>query len=287
MIEIVRPGWEATVQDHGRCGLAHLGVPRAGAADRRSFDLGNRLLGNAVGAAALEFLLGGFVVRFTAATTFVITGAPVPAALDDRPMASDTWTYARPGQRLTAGPPPDGLRTYLGVGGGIATTPVLGSRSTDTLSGMGPGRLVAGDVLPVGPSPRAPGRPTDVVWSPCRPGPSVLRFRWGPRHDWFTSAAREAFVASGWTVSTQIDRVGARLLGPKLTTIDERQLPSEGQLLGSVQVPPSGQPIVLLANHAPTGGYPVIGVVQQADVAVLAQLPPGRELRFSPQRVRR
>jgi biotin-dependent carboxylase-like uncharacterized protein len=279
VIEIVRPGLEATVQDRGRVGFAHLGVPRGGAADRGSLDLANRLLGNDPEAAAVEFLLGGFAVRLNTPTPFVLTGAPVAATLDGVPVATAVWGYARAGQLLEAGRAESGLRTYLGVAGGIATAPVLGSRSTDTLSGVGPAVLAAGDRLPVGPAPSRPGTAADVVrGSVVATDPVPLRFRWGPRADWFTAAARRRLVDTTWTVSSEVDRAGARLLGPTLDQADDRQLPTEGMHPGSVQVPASGQPIVLLANHAPTGGYPVIGVVSGADLPVLAQLAPGRRL---------
>lgn len=281
MIEILSRGMEATVQDAGRRGWAHLGVPRAGAADLAAYELANRLLGNVPEAAAVEFLLGGFAVRFTEATSFVLTGAPVPATLDGRGVDMATATYAAPGQRLVAGKAIYGLRSYLGIGGGIDIDPVLGSRSTDTLSGLGSPRLFDGDTLPVGRHGGALGTPTDVVVDSATAASEIeVGFIRGPRADFFSAEARELFETARWTVSSDINRVGARLTGPFLRYADDVQLPSEGMLVGSVQVPASGQPIVFLANHPPSGGYPIIGVVLRADVGKIAQAEPGKTIHF-------
>lgn len=281
MIEILSAGMEATVQDAGRPGWAHLGVPRAGAADLAAYDLANRLLGNSPEAAAVEFLLGGFAVRFTKATSFVLTGAPVAASLDGRGVDSATTTYAASGQKLVAGKAIYGLRSYLGVGGGIDVQPVLGSRSSDTLSGLGPPRLSDGDTLPVGRHGGASGTPTDVVVDSATAADKIeIRFIRGPRADFFSDKARELFETASWTVSSDINRVGARLDGPNLEYAEDVQLPSEGMLAGSVQVPASGQPIVFLANHPPSGGYPIIGVVVGADVGKIAQAEPGKTIHF-------
>jgi len=281
MIEIVSTGLEATIQDRGRRGWAHLGVPRAGAADLASYELANRLLGNADGDAAIEFLLGGFAVRFTEPTTFVLTGAPVPATLDDRGVDMATVTYAAKGQRLTAGRAIYGLRTYLGLGGGITTEPVLGSRSTDTLSGLGPPRLSDGKRLPVGVRRGVPGTPADVVVETATAADEIeVGYIPGPRADFFTDAARKLFESAAWSVTTDTNRVGARLDGRALEYAEDAQLPSEGMLVGSVQVPASGRPIVFLANHPPSGGYPIIGIVIAADVGRVAQAEPGKVIRF-------
>lgn len=281
MIEILSAGMEATVQDTGRRGWAHLGVPRAGAADLAAYDLANRLLGNSPEAAVVEFLLGGFAVRFTEATSFVLTGAPVAASLDGRGVDLATTTYAAPGQKLVAGRAIYGLRSYLGVGGGIDVPCVLGSRSSDTLSGLGPPRLSDGDTLPVGSHSGVSGTPTDVVVDSSTAAAGIeVRFIRGPRADFFTDDARELFESAWWTVSADINRVGARLDGPRLEYAEDAQLPSEGMLVGSVQVPASGQPIVFLANHPPSGGYPIIGVVIGVDVGKIAQAEPGKRIHF-------
>lgn len=282
MITIVSPGLQATIQDLGRSGYGHLGVPTAGAADRDSLTLANRLVGNAEGAAAIEFLLGGFEIEFGCARVFALTGAPVAASLDGRPVAHNSRLFAGPGQRLRARGPVFGLRTYLALAGGIAVPEVLGSRSTDSLSGIGPAPLAPGDTLPLGrPTGTAPACDIAIPWTTCSPNTMLeVRFHWGPREGWFDPETRALFAATRWQVSSEIDRIAARLLGPSLRYPTGRQLPTEGLHLGSVQVPASGQPIVHLANHPPTGGYPVIGVVHTDDVARIAQSPPGTVLRL-------
>src|SRR6266508_1940817 len=176
-----------------------------------------------------------------------------------------------------------GLRSYLAIAGGIAVEPVLGSRATDTLSGLGPPVLRNGDALPLGP----PGGAPAPVWFRPRPavaaGPVRLRVRLGPRHDWFTRSALTTFTTATYAVSPLSDRIGARLTGPPLARTSTGELPSEGIVLGAVQVPPDGQPLVLLANHPTTGGYPVIAVVDEADLPLLAQARPGTTVTFSRQ----
>jgi biotin-dependent carboxylase-like uncharacterized protein len=172
------------------------------------------------------------------------------------------------------GPPTAGVRTYVAVAGGIDVPPVLGSRSTDTLSGLGPPRVQAGDVVPIGLPSGAPVSTVDFVPPPSL-GPLRLRIRYGPRDDWFTLAARELLVTP-YTMSVDSNRVGARLAGPALERIDAgRQLPSEGIVAGAVQVTADGRPLVFLADHPTTGGYPVIAVVDVADLPRLAQARPG------------
>ncbi|WP_460370314.1 5-oxoprolinase subunit C family protein, partial [Actinocorallia lasiicapitis] len=150
MIEVLTPGPLALLQDLGRPGLAHLGVPGSGAADRRSHDLANRLLGNDPSAATLELLFGGAAFRFRSGAWIALTGAPAPLTLGARPEPANTPVYVPPGTDVRIGVPARGLRSYLAVRGGFAADPVLGSRSTDLLSGLGPAPLVAGDLLPAG-----------------------------------------------------------------------------------------------------------------------------------------
>jgi biotin-dependent carboxylase-like uncharacterized protein len=282
MIEVLAPGPYATVQDLGRPGYAHLGVPRSGAADAASLRLANRLLGNAEGLAGVEFTFGMARLRFLEGAWVALAGAPLPVGpVRGAGMGVPFWVPA--GAELRLGVPEWGLRTYLAVRGGIAVEPVLGSRSTDSLSGLGPEPLRPGTVLPV-------GRPEGVIpvdlAPPPEPRPAVLRVLPGPRDDWFAPEALEAMCAAPYTVSQDSNRVGVRLRGPELARAKEGELPSEGMVAGAVQVPPSGQPIVFLADHPPTGGYPVIGVVREADLAVAAQLRPGDEVRFTVRRGR-
>ncbi|PZG11725.1 biotin-dependent carboxyltransferase family protein [Nonomuraea aridisoli] len=273
MIEVVAPGPYATVQDLGRPGLAHLGVPCSGAADAPSLRLANRLVGNPEGLAGVELTFGMARLRFHDAAWVALAGAPLASGAD---MGAPFWVPA--GAELRLGPPVWGLRTYLAVRGGIDVEPVLGSRSTDSLSGLGPEPLRPGTLLPV-------GRPTGEIRAdlapPPGPRPAVLRILPGPRDDWFVPGAPEGLCARPYTVTQDSNRVGVRLRGPELVRARQGELPSEGMVLGAVQVPPSGQPIVFLADHPPTGGYPVIGVVRAADVPVAAQLRPGDEVRFT------
>lgn len=284
MITVIRPSLQGTVQDVGRRGLGHLGVPRSGAADRVSLTLANRIVGNDESTAALEFLMGNFAIRFEEAAAFALTGAPLAARLAGRPVALATRTYARPGDVLVGARPPFGLRSYVAFSGGIDVPLVLGSRSSDSLSGLGPKPLEVGDTLAVGAPSSLSRAPVDcplVMSAP--PSQLDLTFTWGPRDDWFTSEAQRIFVTTVWLMSHEMDRIAARLSGPRLQLVSQRQLPTEGLHLGSVQVPPSGQPIIHLANHPPTGGYPVIGVVEEEHVWRLAQCRPSTAIKFLPR----
>ncbi|RSN04222.1 allophanate hydrolase [Nonomuraea sp. WAC 01424] len=278
MIEVIAPGPYATVQDLGRPGLAHLGVPRSGAADVHSLRLANRLVGNREDAAGVEVTFGMARLRFHGGAWVALAGAPAAAR-----MGVPFWVP--PGGELRLGAPEWGLRTYVAVRGGIAVEPVLGSRSTDSLSGLGPEPLRAGTLLPVGGA--AVEEISVDLAPPPGPGPAVLRVLAGPRDDWFAPGALEALCGGPYVVSQDSNRVGVRLGGPELARARKGELPSEGMVTGAVQVPPSGQPIVFLADHPPTGGYPVIAVVREADLPVAAQLRPGDEVRFSTRPARR
>lgn len=284
MITVLDPGLLCTIQDLGRPGVAHLGVPCAGAACPPALQWANRLVGEPDTAAGLEFLLGGFRVRFEDATRFALAGAPVEMSLDGRPVPMDTSIRAEAGSVLTARRSRHGLRTYLGAAGGIAVPTVLGSRSTDTLSGLGPAPVTAGTSLPLGvPTNRV--RPDHMLPPPdlderADGGQIDAEFVWGPRETWITDEACALLVTATWRVSTQADRIAARLDGPALTHRAQRELPSEGLPLGAIQVPPSGQPIIHLANHPPTGGYPVVGVVRRRDVWRIGDARPGTPLRL-------
>ncbi|KAB8189418.1 5-oxoprolinase/urea amidolyase family protein [Nonomuraea phyllanthi] len=273
MIEVLAPGPYATVQDLGRPGLAHLGVPRSGAADAPSLRLANRLVGNPERLAGIELTFGMARLLFHDGAWAALTGAPV-----DGPAGMGAPFWMPPGSELRLGTPAWGLRTYLAVRGGIAVEPVLGSRSTDSLSGLGPEPLRAGTLLPVG---RPEGEIRADLAPPPGPRPAVLRVTPGPRDDWFAAGALDVLCARPYSVSQDSNRVGVRLRGAELVRARQGELPSEGVVTGAIQVPPSGQPIVFLADHPPTGGYPVIGVVREADLPVAAQLRPGDEVRFT------
>ncbi|GLZ46060.1 allophanate hydrolase [Actinomycetospora sp. NBRC 106375] len=286
---VTEVGPQALVVDRGRPGWAHIGVPPAGAVDGPAHALAQRLVGNPADAAGLEVLLGGLALRATAATTVALTGPPGGlwrhrVGAPDRALASHQPVHLLAGDVVTVPPPSTGLRGYLAVGGGITVDPVLGSRSADTLSGLGPPALEVGTRLPLGPPPPVPPVGTGAIGVSVAPDAAVLRLHLGPRADWVDGAA-ERLRAGTWTVAPTGDRVGVRLEGPPLARAAERrgvELRSEGLVGGAVQVPPDGQPVVFLADHPTTGGYPVVGVVDPAELAVFAQLRPGSSVRFSP-----
>ncbi|GAA0950777.1 biotin-dependent carboxyltransferase family protein [Kribbella koreensis] len=271
-LTVLEPGPLATIQDRGRAGQAALGVPRSGACDRRSYELANRLVGNAPGAAAIEVTFGGLALRAEAEVVVAVTGAPCP----DAPLNAPSTLRA--GDVLRLGAPRSGLRTYVAVRGGIGVEPVLGSRATDLLSGLGPAPLTAGDVLPVGcEHGPMPGVDLAAVADPVA-GDLVVRVIPGPRQDWF---APGALLGRRYAVSSNSNRIGVRLEGTPLERIREGELPSEGMTLGALQMPPSGLPVLFLADHPVTGGYPVIAYVARADLDACAQLRPGQSLRFT------
>lgn len=278
-LEVVRPGPLALVQDLGRPGWSAVGVGRSGAADRGAYQLANRLLANPEGAAAVEVTLGGFDVAARGGDVWVaVTGAPVELRVGRRVVDPYAAVCVREGERLRLGVPRAGLRSYVAVRGGVDVPPVLGSRSRDVLAAIGPAPLVAGDRLPVGRPPRTYPQ-VDAVPVPVHDGDVALRVVRGPRDDWVRDA--DGLVRGRWTVSPHSDRVGMRLEGPPMRpAVPGRQLPSEGAYRGAVQVPPSGEPVVFLADHPVTGGYPVVGVVVDADVDRAAQARPGQSLRF-------
>lgn len=277
-LHVLAAGPLTLVQDRGRSGLAHLGVPRAGALDAPAAALANRLVGNDADAAVLEVVLGGLEVRAETACWVAVTGAPAPLEIDGAARGHGRAERLPAGATLRLGRPRTGVRTYLAVAGGIAVEPVLGSRSTDTLAWVGPPPVLPGATLPLGPPHTVP-RPLDT---PPAHRPAPLRVARGPRADWFASDALDVLCGSAYVVEADSNRVGLRLAGPAPTRVRTGELPSEGMVLGAVQVPPSGRPVVFLADHPPTGGYPVLAVVHPDDLWRCAQLRPGEPVRFSP-----
>ncbi len=272
----------ALVEDLGRPGLAGVGVGRSGAADRGALRLANRLLGNPEGAAAIEVLLGGLEVEVLAAVDVAVTGAPAPVLLDDRPVGSHARTRVPAGSRLRLGVPETGLRSYLAVRGGLEVPAVLGSASHDVLADLGRAPLAPGDLLAVG-EPGGPVPPTDAAPPRSPDGPDVvLRAVLGPHEDRVLDPS--PLTTGWWEVGGRSNRVGARLRragpGPGLVPVDDEQLPSEGTWRGALQVPPGGEPVLFLADHPVTGGYPVVAVVVDADVDRAAQLRPGQRVRL-------
>lgn len=279
VLTVVDPGPLTTVQDLGRPGWAHLGVPRAGVLDAPSAALANRLVGNPVEAAVLETTVGGVSFRVSAAVTVAVAGASADVMAAGRPRAFAEPFTVPAGTTVQVGPALAGVRSYVAVAGGIDVSPVLGSRSTDTLSWTGPPRVVAGAELPMG-SPSGAPRGVDVPVVRRGAAPVELRCVPGPRADRFPAASLDAWNGATYTVSAASNRIGLRLHGPPLAPPAAGELPSEGLVLGAVQVPPSGEPVVFLHDHPTTGGYPVVAVVEEADLAICAQLRPGDGLRF-------
>ncbi|MEU9449605.1 biotin-dependent carboxyltransferase family protein [Streptomyces sp. NPDC048277] len=276
---VVRAGALTTVQDRGRPGYAHLGVPRSGALDAPAAALVNRLAGNPPEAAVLETTLNGCAVRPRSTVVVAVGGAPCPVAVGGRPAAWGAPVVVPAGELLEVGAALSGVRSYVAVSGGIAVEPVLGSRSTDLLSGLGPAPLADGTVVPLG-TPTGVHARVDVVPQPSPPAELVLRVTLGPRAGWFTAGAVRVFTSRAYRVSSASNRIGLRTEGPALERARPGELPSEGMVLGAVQVPPDGCPVVFLADHPTTGGYPVIAVVRAADLPAAAQAVPGTPVRF-------
>lgn len=279
-LRILSTGPLALVQDLGRPGLAHLGVTRSGAADRRNHALANRLVANPDDRATVEVTFGGFSARVEdGVVDVVVTGADTNPAINGKPFGTNSIAHAGPGDVITLGRPVSGMRSYLAVRGGIDVPPVLGSRSYDVLSALGPAPLRDGDVLAVGTHPVAYPELDQAPVAAIEAGVVELSVVPGPRDDWLVDP--DALVHTDWVASDRSDRVGMRLTGTPLRhRWPDRQLPSEGATRGSIQIPPNGQPVILGPDHPVTGGYPVAGVVVAADMDRVAQIRPGQPLRL-------
>lgn len=279
-LEILRTGPLALVQDLGRVGLAHLGVTRSGAADRRSHTLANRLVANPDDRATIEVTFGGLSARVRGGDVDIaVTGADTVPTVNGIAFGNNSIHHVRDGDVISLGAPYSGLRSYLSVRGGIDVTPVLGSRSYDVMSAIGPLPLQAGDVLPVGEHtddyPELEQAPVAAIEEHL----VELSVVPGPRDDWL--ADPDALVHTIWMASDRSDRVGMRLEGrPLQYRWPDRQLPSEGATRGAIQVPPNGLPVILGPDHPVTGGYPVVGVVADDDIDRLAQVRPGQYVRL-------
>jgi len=278
-LEVVQAGPQSLLQDHGRFGYSALGVGRCGASDVTAYELGSRLVAHGPGRAALEVTMGGFAARVHGSLTLALTGADAAASLDGQAVPHAAPLDLHDGQELRLGVPSAGLRTYLSVRGGFDVEPELGSRSSDTLSGLGPAPVHDGDLLGVadydGPFPNVDVAPVPVPTT----GRLDLEVTPGPRADWFDAA--DALRERVWTVSERSNRIGVRLEGQALKRVEGRvddELPSEGMVRGCVQVPSGGQPVIFGNDHPVTGGYPVVAVVTARDMDRVAQLTPGQEV---------
>lgn len=263
MIEVARPGIASTFQDLGRPGFAHVGVGAAGAVDRHLAALVNRLVGNGPAAVVVE----------TCGDLELVASEPVIVATSDG-LAPTTVTR---GQRILVRPGAHGrLWQYVAVRGGFAVDAVLGSASRDTLAGLGPVPLIEGQRLVTS---SASGVFTVVDQAPLRELATVVRIVPGPRREWFSDASWDELAFAPWTVTTT-SRIGVRLAGGTIERVVRRELPSEGLVRGAIQVPPGGEPVMMLADHPTTGGYPVIAVVHPDDVAIVGQHSAGSRISF-------
>jgi biotin-dependent carboxylase-like uncharacterized protein len=305
MIEIIQPGMLASVQDLGRCGHRSLGIHPGGALNPLALSMANLLVGNPAGAAGIEITMGVCEIRFTEDTRIALGGDDIGATLDGKPVNACWSLPVRAGSTLKLSlaapdgpdlPPRHSMRTYLAVAGGIDVPPVLGSRSTDLMACFGghQGRaLRRGDRLAVGDAAQAQaavGGPAFGVRSPRWSGlavreddssrPVTLRVLPGPEFEQFTQASRDALWSHAWRITPNSNRMGYRLAGAELKRGEDGDLLSHGVVPGVIQVPPSGQPIILMGGAQTTGGYPKIGVVIGADLWKLAQAPLNATLRL-------
>lgn len=288
VLSVSDPGLQTLLQDGGRPGLASMGVSASGAVDRQAHARANRLVGNPETDTAVELGHGGFVAEVLSTTVLAVSGALrqgcVTGPYGRRSVPQDRPFRVDVGERLECGPPEHGLRTTLAVRGGIVSPATLGSTSRDTLAGLGPEPLGTGSVVRAGVTRRPVGLPEPVPGALPAPGDEVeLEVLPGPRDEWFGREGVRELCDVVWEVTPRSDRVGVRLDGAPIARLPEfvrGELPSEGLITGSIQVPPDGQPVLFLADHPLTGGYPVIGVVRERDVPLAAQLSPGVRVRF-------
>lgn len=286
LLSIRRPGLQGLIQDLGRPDSAGIGAPPSGVLDRPAMRMANWLVGNPLDAAVLEFAHGGVEIEAVGEATIAIAGATAPVEVIRPSLKRVTVTEQRaialsPGDVVRIGTLSSGARSVVALRHGVAAHPVAGSVATDTLSGIGPAPLKAGDEI------RSAGRATSATeqaqpWPDLPTDELTVPVVLGPRDDWFTDDAVETLFSQAWSVSGASDRVGMRLEGDQpLTRAIEGELLSEGVVTGSLQVPANGQPVLFLNDHPVTGGYPVIGVVHSTSLPALAQVQPGMTLRFT------
>lgn len=291
-LKVLAAPMPALFQDLGRFGQTGQGVSASGALDKGALKAANRAVGNPIDSPCLEITLGGFSFEISGRAVVAVTGAPCPIMIRDasgRSISVETYqpVSLEPGDIVTLGHPQRGMRSYLAVRGGFAVKPVLGSASTDTLAVVGPEAVTAGAVLTVGKQTKAL-KAVSVTQAPAfehpAPGDTVtLDVVMGPRSDWFTEAGIANLSAQLWQVTPQSNRVGIRLSGDvPLERRDKAELPSEGTATGAIQVPHSGQPVLFLADHPLTGGYPVIGTVAEYHLDLAGQIAVNAKIRFRP-----
>lgn len=290
MLEIVQPGLLTTVQDQARQGWMRYGVPPSGPMDAPAFAVANRLVGNPPGAAGLEITLSGPVIRFGHPTVIAVCGAEFDLWVGTLPVPTWHAVFMREGSYLRFGRRHQGARAYLAVAGGIATPVFLGSRATylkGAFGGLEGRALQSGDRLPVGAHAindlvAYAGQYWPLARRPSYTSEPTLRTvpgRIAPSRG-LTPKALTHLCAHPFEITQASDRMGVRLAGPPLPRREGAPTISDGVVIGSVQVPPDGQPIVMMVDHQTTGGYPKIGTVVRADIPLLAQCLPGDRVRF-------
>ncbi len=278
-LTVLRAGALTTIQDDGRPGLAHLGVGRSGALDRDAHHLANRLVANPEGSPALETTLDGVTVVLDAPGVIAVAGAVADVHVDGREVGWGVPVHVAGGQRIEVARARRGVRSYLAIAGAITAAPVLGSASTDLLSGLGPPALATGDVLTLG-TPSGPPPAIDMAPYPQPADSTRLTLHDGPRRDWLTPAGAGTLTSAAWTVSPESNRIALRLQGDAVQRAHRRELPSEGIVLGAVQSLPDGGLVVFLADHPTTGGYPIVAVVDPGCLGACAQARPGSQVRL-------
>lgn len=292
-LTVENAGAELLFQDSGRRGLTHWGVSPSGYSDREAAREANRLVGNHISATVLESLMGGFSLVAHHDTVLAVTGARIDLTISgadlNQPLAAKlNQVFAlRTGQKLTASFAHAGLRSYIAVRGGFAIEKVAESCSTDTLASLGPEPLAKGSELVLADDVELSVSSPSVPLPIPQVGKTVnVRVIPGPRDDWFTEAGQAAFYETNWRVTTESNRIGVRLEAeddnaPVIERKLSHELPSEGMISGSIQVPPSGQPVVFMTDHPVTGGYPVIATVHPEDLRIFAQSQPGTLIKFT------
>jgi antagonist of KipI len=288
MIEVLKPGLFTTIQDQGRRGYQSYGVGIAGALDPFALSAANLLVGNQENAAALEITLQGPTLRFHRETTLALAGADLDPRLDGSPIPNWNCVLAPSGSTLSFKGRKSGVRTYLAVSGGIDIPPVMESRSTYLLGRFGglEGRpLKAQDHLPLSAPAKnyhdLVGRVFPQDFFPSYQKNPNLRVVPGPFDEFFSEEGREAFLSTPYTITPQSDRMGYRLQGTPISRQKKGELITCGLANGSIQVPPNGQPILLLADRQTIGGYPIIATLIHADLPLAAQSAPGDQVRFT------
>jgi antagonist of KipI len=284
-LRVVKAGMLTTIQDRGRWGLQARGVPVAGPMDPVSHRVANTLVGNDADAATLEVTLLGPELEFEDERTIAVTGAEFEITLDGRPAPMNAPFIVTAESHLRFGPRTRGARAYVAIAGGIDARPTLGSRSTHLISAIGglDGRPVrSGERLPLGDPARA-RRSAPPLLEPVLPLPdrhARIRVLAGPQQEYFTAEALETLQSATYAIGQNSDRMGFRLEGPRLRHVRGADIISDATPLGVLQVPASGQPILLMADRQTTGGYPKIATVITADISIAGQLGPGDTIAF-------